>query len=283
MDCDQLITASKVDLRVLPDDQIHTHFAREIAAEIRANNLAGRSTRLILPVGPIKHYPLLVDICNRERISWENVHTFNMDEYCDWQGRAIPVDHPLSFEGFMRRVVFSHLDPALRIPEENIHFPDPLNLDTISAKIADLGGIDTCYGGVGYHGHVAFNEPPVSRWYPLTPEQMKTSLTRVVQLAPETMVMNSFRNTGGNSTNFPPMGVTLGMRDILGAKRIRLYCDGGEWQRHVLRMACLGAEDADYPVTLLQDHPDFGLVASQNTAAPPVPGLGGIGAVIRGA
>jgi glucosamine-6-phosphate deaminase len=270
----QLRAASKVKLTILSTDQIHAHFARSIANEIKTNNQSGQPTRLILPVGPVKHYPLLVEICNQERISWQTVYSFNMDEYCDWQGRAIPIDHPLSFEGFMRRVVFDQLDPELRIPEENIHFPDPMNLDTISEKIVAVGGIDICYGGVGYHGHVAFNEPPVSRWYSLPSEEMRASLTRVVNLAPETIVMNSVRNTGGNTTNFPPKGVTLGMRDILAAKRIRLYCDGGEWQRYVFRIACLGDTDADYPVTLLQDHQDYEIFASQDTATPPISALG---------
>lgn len=121
---------------------------------------------------------------------------------------------------------------------------------------------------------MAFNEPPISHWYTLTPDEMKNSLTRVVSLAPETMVMNSVRNTGGDSTHFPPMGVTLGMREILAARQLRLYCDGGSWQRHVLRIACLGHEDVDYPVTLLQGHPDFTLITNLDTANPPVPGLG---------
>ncbi len=276
MNPDQLAQASKVKLHVLPDAAaVHQHFARAISDEIQANNRAGRLTRLILPVGPIGQYARLVETCNQEGIHWHKVHTFNMDEYCDWQGRAIPRDHPLSFEGYMRREVFDRLAPHLRIPEENIHFPDPLRLEAISQAIARVGGIDTCYGGIGYHGHVAFNEPPVSRWYRLTPNEMRDSLTRVVSLAPETMVMNSVRNTGGDSTHFPPMGVTLGMVEILAARRLRFYCDGGAWQRHVLRIACLGREDVDYPVTLLQNHPDFVLITDLDTARTVAPAIGG--------
>ena len=160
---------SRVRLEIVPDPlALHGHFARSIADEIQANNQVGRPTRLILPVGPTGQYPILARICNQERISWRNVHTFNMDEYCDWQGRAVPITHPLSFEGTMHRLLFDALDPGLRIPEEQAHFPDPLNLERISERIRDVGGIDTCYGGIGYHGHVAFNEPPISRWYKLT-------------------------------------------------------------------------------------------------------------------
>jgi glucosamine-6-phosphate deaminase len=266
---EELIQASKIPLAILADlDTLYEHFARSIADEIKRNNGLGRSTRLILPVGPVGQYPLLARICNRERIHWKDVHIFNMDEYCDWQGRAIAPEHPLSFKGFMRNFI-DELDPVLRLPDEQLHFPDPLNLDQISQSIQAVGGIDTCYGGVGYHGHIAFNEPPISRWYRLTPEQFRASLTRIVPLAPETIVMNSIRTTGGNPAEMPPMAVTLGMGDILSARRIRLYCQGGAWQRTILRIALMGEEDVDYPVTLLQNHPDYEIFTTQDTAQMP--------------
>jgi glucosamine-6-phosphate deaminase len=266
----ELQARSKIKVTILPDQaSLFQHFARSLADEIQANNQASRPTRLILPVGPIGQYPLLVEICNQEGISWRCVHTFNMDEYCDWQGRLLPFEHPLSFRGFMFRHFFNRLTQDLRIPDEQVHFPDPLNLDGIRREIEAVGGIDTCYGGVGYHGHVAFNEPPISRWYKVSVEEFKTSLPRVVPLAPDTVVMNSIRNTGGNPNNFPAMGVTLGMGEILAARRIRMYCAGGMWQRHAARMAMFGEEMVEYPVTLLQSHPDYELILDRETAEPP--------------
>ena len=268
----ELARNSKVHLQVLPDlPALYQHFPRSIADEIQENNRHGKPTRLILPVGPLEQYPILAEICNRERISWKNVFTFNMDEYCDWQGRAIPAEHPLSFRGFIDKTLFECLDPEIRIPEDHVHFPDPLRLDWISDRIQAVGGIDTCYGGVGYHGHVAFNEAPISRWYKLTSEQLLNSLTRIVLLEPETIVMNSIRSTGGNPAAMPPMAVTLGMRDIFNARRIRLYCQGGSWQRTVLRIAAMGEESVEYPVTLLQGHADYRIFTDENTAMPPIP------------
>ena len=271
---ESLSAEAKVRFELLPDQAgLFRQMARAIADEIAANNRSRRPTRLILPVGPTGQYPLLVQICNQERISWKNVHTFNMDEYCNWQGRTIPADHPLSFRGFMERTVFSQLDLELRIPAAQIHFPDPLHLDSLSEAIQAVGGIDTCYGGVGYHGHVAFNEPPYSRWYRVTADEFRRSLTRLVPLAPDSVVMNSIRNTGGNPLSFPAMGVTLGMADILAARRIRLYCPGGTWQRTVLRIALFVEEDVSYPVTLVQGHPDYIVYADLETAQPPRVGL----------
>ena len=238
---EELQREARLPVRVVPDRAaLYAAFAREIADEIKARNAAGEPTRLILPVGPIGQFPVLAEICNRERISWQNVWTFNMDEYCDWEGRSISLDHPLSFEGYMRREFFAQLAPDLRIPEDQVYFPRIERIDEVSETIARLGGIDSCYGGIGIHGHVAFNEPPISRFYQVSLEEFRNSRTRVLPLAPETMVMNSIRRVGGNFYTFPPMAITIGMKDILESRRIRLYCDGGDWQKAILRIALLG-------------------------------------------
>ena len=97
----ELSKFSKIRFEIFTDSHtLLTHMARSIADEIKLNNLNGKPTRLILPVGPVGQYPILAEICNQEQISWKNVFTFNMDEYYDWQGRWIPSDHPLSFRGF---------------------------------------------------------------------------------------------------------------------------------------------------------------------------------------
>lgn len=273
-----LAAQSPLPLTILPDLATFTHhFAAAVANEIAANTAADRPTRLILPVGPVGYFAPLAQLCNEAGLSWANVHVFFMDEYCDWQGRAIGVDHPLSFAGFAQRALFDKLATRLALPPDQLHFPDPLHIDRISAEIARVGGIDTCYGGIGIHGHIAFNEPPISRWFTLTPAEFKASKTRLVQLAPETVVMNASRAASGNVAVLPPMAVTLGMADILAANRIRLYCQGGVWQRTVLRIALFGSpdtadgEDVNYPVTLLRSHPDLAFIATEETAHPPLP------------
>jgi glucosamine-6-phosphate deaminase len=266
---EQLQQDAKAPLRLAPDrPALYEAFAREIADEIKTRNAAGAPTRLILPVGPIGQFPALAEICNRERISWKSVWTFNMDEYCDWEGRSIPLEHPLSFEGYMRREFFAQLDPELRIPDDQVFFPRIERIDEVSETIDKLGGIDTCYGGIGIHGHVAFNEPPISRFYQVSLEEFRNSRTRVLPLAPETMVMNSIRRVGGNFYTFPPMAITVGMKDILESRRIRLFCDGGDWQKAILRIALLGEVSTHYPATLLQEHPDAMITADADTAAP---------------
>ncbi|MDA1312885.1 MAG: 6-phosphogluconolactonase [Acidobacteria bacterium] len=261
--------------RLLPDaDALLGHFARSIADEIKSRNGRDEPTRLILPVGPTKHYPTLVEITNRERISWRNVHLFQMDEFLDWQGRLIREDHPLSFVGFMRRELFGKIDPELRIPDAQYHFPDPFRPDEISARIEQAGGIDCCYGGIGYHGHVAFNEPPLSRWHRVTVAELRNSLTRVVALGADSIVVQSIHCSGGDSAAIPPMAVTLGMRDILAARKIRLYLAAGERHRAIFRISVAAEVTTDYPATLIQGHPDAEILTTEATAQPIALGLG---------
>lgn len=271
---DELRRRSKLKFRLVADrEALIDDMARSMANEIKLRNEHGLPTRLILPVGPVAQYPKLAAICNRERISWRNVYTFNMDEFLDWQGRPVPVDHPLSFEGFMRRTLFAALDPELRIPEDHAFFPDPFRIDEISDAIQGAGGIDCCYGGIGYHGHVAFNEPPVSRWWAVTPEELRESLTRVVVLGDDSIVVQSIHSSGGDSTAIPPMAVTLGMRDILASRKIRLYCAAGERHRAIFRISVAGEESVYYPSTLVQGHPDAEVVTDESTAMPIEVGL----------
>lgn len=274
----ELTHQSPIPVTVVSDlPALFSHFCDAILSEIIENNRLDRPTRLIFPVGPVGQYPLLAERSLREQISWRNVHIFLMDEYCDWQGRRIGYEHPLSFLGFAKRELFDKLPASLALPEEQLHVPDPTQIDRISEEIQQVGGIDTCYGGVGIHGHIAFNEPPISRWFKLSVEEFKASKTRLVQLAPETMVMNASRGASGDFSALPPMAVTLGMADILAARRIRLYCQGGVWLRNVLRLALFGSphsatgEDVDFPVTLLRSHRDLALVTDQVTAQPPLP------------
>ncbi|MHB1319121.1 MAG: 6-phosphogluconolactonase [Anaerolineae bacterium] len=252
MPLDEMDAWSPVDVRVLdPWRAVMEAMAQIMVDCIRANNAAGRITTLILPVGPTEQYPIAAEISNRERISWRNVWTFNMDEYLDWEGRPIPEEHPMSFHGAMKRDLFDRLDPELAIPEAQRWFPDPFDPDAIDAKIDEVTGgegVDICFGGIGEHGHIAFNESPdlINHYAHLTPDDFKDSKTRVLSLNPETLV-RALRNP--LYTLCPPGAVTLGMRVLLGARRIVLSTSGV-----IARIAAMHPPTMDFPVTYIQEH-----------------------------
>lgn len=270
----ELTRLARIPFRLLPDiPHLLADFAESIADEIRGANRESRPARLILPVGPVRHYPILAEMTNRERISWRNVWVFQMDEFLDWQGRPIPTSHPLSFTGFLQRELFARIDPDLRMPDSQHIVPHPFHIDEFSEVLDKVGGPDCCFGGIGYHGHVAFNEPPLSRWHQVSLEDLRQSLTRVVTLGDDSIVVQSIGSAGGNSHAIPPMAVTCGMRDILSSRRVRLYCAGGERHRAVFRMAVAGPVSVSYPVTLIQGHPGAEVCTDVATAQPIVAGL----------
>jgi glucosamine-6-phosphate deaminase len=271
---EHLRQAAQTPFELLADTPaLLTHFAASIGSEIRDRNSRGEPTRLILPVGPVRHYAELAEMTNRERLSWKDVWIFQMDEFLDWQGRTIAVDHPLSFEGCLRRELLHKIDPDLRPPEEQYWVPNPYRIDEISEQIARVGGVDVCYGGVGYHGHVAFNEPPLSRWHEISVEELRRSLTRIVMLGDDSIVVQSIHCSGGDSGAIPPMAVTLGMRDILAAGKIRLYLAAGERHRAIFRISVAGEVSVRYPATLVQGHPDALILTDHATARPIEPSL----------
>jgi len=244
-------------------EALHWRFAEDIAAEIQDNNRRDQRTVLILPVGPVGQYPILANIISERQISLADCHFFFMDEYCDDTGKAVSSNHPLSFKGISHKEFFSRLGPANGLNYENVYFPDIQNCDEIEKLITDFGGVDTCYGGIGIHGHVAFNEPQAG---------IKHTSPRKVRLSDFTLTINAIRsNVGGNLECFPKDAYTLGMRQILGAKRIRLYCRNGcdfDWANTILRIALFGTPGDDYPVTYIRST-NYTLITDHNTLACP--------------
>lgn len=270
MSPEELAKVSRYPLRILPDRAaLYEWLAREMVDELKANNAADRPTRWILPVGPKAQYPILAKICNAERISWENVWAFHMDEFLDWQGREVAPDHPFSFRGYCQKFLYDLLDPELLPPPEQVVYPSIYDLEGYSAKLAEVGGADTCFAGFGYRGHVAFNEPPATRWHHYTVEELAASKTRVVPLLEDTLVAHSHRATGGYTQAIPPMALTIGMADILASRRIRLITDGGAWKRMVVRVLLLTSEkDVNYPVTLCHGHPNVDVTVDMDSILP---------------
>ena len=252
MPLDEIDDWSPVKVVIYPDWQSPMEaMAQSMVDKIKENNSQAKSTAFIVPVGPVAQYPIAAEISNKERVSWKNVWTFNMDEYLDWQGRPIPQDHPMSFHGSMKKNLFDLLDEDLGIPEGQRWFPDPFDPDAIDNKIDEITGgqgVDICFGGIGEHGHIAFDESPdvINHYTHLTPDEFKASKTRPLQLNPETLV-RALRSP--LYTLCPPRAVTLGMRVILGAKRIELATAGV-----IAKIAAMHPPTMDFPVTFIQEH-----------------------------
>jgi glucosamine-6-phosphate deaminase len=237
--------------------RLYEVFAELLAQEIDGNNRAGRATRIILPVGPTAQYPVFVRKVLESKLSLKNCHFFFMDEYCDNNGKPLGHEHPVGFRSRAERLLFSPLEqkaPELIVPRNQVYFPDPEHPEKTEEQMQAVGGIDTCYGGIGIHGHVAFNEPE---------EGVEHSETRLIRTNLVTKTINMIRsNCGGFFGDFPELAVTIGMKQILRCPRIVLFprnnvfrADGTPLQvvNTVVRIAAAGGLEAtpggDYPAS----------------------------------
>lgn len=234
--------------------------ALEMTGIIRDHNSRGERTVFIVPVGPVGQYPIFVRLVNEEGLDLRNCWFFNMDEYLTDGGEWIEKSDPLSFRGFMDRVVYSKIKPELVMPEAQRVFPDPKDPSALDKKLEELGGADACFGGIGITGHLAFNEPQ-----DIPADEFCNLPTRVLDIAPETRATNCVGDLGGALEDMPKKCVTIGMKQILGAKKLRLAVFR-DWHRAVCRRAAYGEPTPLFPVTLAQGHPDALLIIN-NVAA----------------
>lgn len=265
---------AKVNVRILPKPaDVYEDIATTMIEELKLNNAANKPTRWILPCGPRGQYPIFAQRVNHERISLKNVHVFHMDDHLDWQGRHLPLDHPYSYEGWMGRNFYGCIHSDINVPVEQRHFPNIARLDAMAEAMKQVGGVDSVYGGIGYRGHIAFNESPRSPWYKISKEEFRNCTTRILHLNDDTLVALSQRGAGGCSDVVPPMVITLGMRELLAAGRIRLYSETGAWKQTVIRILLFGNISPEIPVTYVQRHRDCVVTVDAATAACPPLGI----------
>lgn len=256
---------ARIPLKLLGDSgEVFYEIALTMVNAIEENNRQGKPTVFICPVGPVGQYPIFVRLVNERRLSLRGCWFINMDEYLNDDGSYIDMAHPLSFRGFMNRAVYSRVDPQLVMPESQRVFPDPADPDNIRRVIERLGGVDIAFGGIGINGHLAFNEARDE----LSPEAFAELPTRVLDISRETRTANAIGDLNGAIDAMPKRCVTIGMKEILSARRVVLGVFR-DWHRSVVRQAAYGEVSAHFPVTLLQRHPNAVILVNANAAKQP--------------
>ncbi|MDE7376979.1 MAG: glucosamine-6-phosphate deaminase [Muribaculaceae bacterium] len=218
--------------------------AQYVAARINeANPTPEHPFVLGCPTGssPLGMYRELVKLCKEGKVSFANVVTFNMDEYC-----GLPEEHPESYHSFMWTNFFGHID----IKKENVNFLDGNAADVVAEckryedKIKAYGGVDLFMGGVGQDGHIAFNEPGSSL----------TSRTRQMALTTDTIIANS-RFFEGNLDAVPKTALTVGVGTVMDARTVLLLVNGHAKARALHHGVEAGISQM-WTISALQMHPD---------------------------
>lgn len=194
-----------------------------------------------LPTGstPMGTYKKLIEMYQAGKLSFQNVVTFNMDEYI-----GLDENHAQSYHYFMHENFFKHID----IKPENINILNGMTKDyakecqRYEEKIKSYGKIHLFLGGVGSDGHIAFNEPASSL----------TSRTRVKTLTQETIKANS-RFFDNDINQVPTTALTVGVGTICDAEEVMILATGQNKAR-ALHHAIEGSINHMWTVSVLQMH-----------------------------
>ena len=216
--------------------------AQEIADLIREKSKQNSHCVLGLATGssPIKVYEELVRMHKDEELSFQNVISFNLDEYYPMQKSNVQ-----SYDYFMREHLFNHVD----ILPEHINIPDGMVSDEdlyqscvdYEMKIKSVGGIDFQLLGIGRTGHIGFNEPG----------SHLNSGTRNIKLDHITRVDAAPAFLGID--NVPTKAITMGIGTASTAKRIVLLAWGAN-KADILKKTIEGDITSHVPATYLQNH-----------------------------
>lgn len=199
---------------------------------------------------PLGMYRELIALNKSGKVSFQNVVTFNMDEYV-----GLPKQHPESYYSFMWNNFFSHID--IKPGNTNILNGNANDLDKecteYEEKIKSYGGIDLFMGGIGPDGHIAFNEPGSSL----------NSRTRQKTLTTDTIIANS-RFFDNDINKVPKTALTVGVGTVLAAKEVMIIVNGHNKAR-ALYHAVEGGITQMWTISALQNH-EHGIIVCDDAA-----------------
>ena len=260
----------RVPLRIVGDSaELGALMAREFVELIETNNREGLVTRAIVPCGPKCWYEPFVGLVNSRAVSLRKLFVFHMDECLDWQGQTLPRRHPYNFRSFMEEHFYAGVEPQLAVPDAQRFWLTPATMEAVRIAISEAP-LDVTIGGWGQDGHIAYNQTRRHPFSFITLDELAGSTIRIQENNLDTIIALAQRTFGAAYQFVPPMSVTLGLRECLGAKRVRVYSDTGAWKQTALRVALFSEPTPEYPLTLLQKHPDAMITATKETASHPI-------------
>ena len=187
---------------------------------------------------PIPTYQNIIKMHKDENVSFKDVKTYNLDEYCD-----LPKDDKNSYYTFMHEQLFNGLD----ILEKNVHFLDGNAADADAEcasydKAVKEAGIDIQLLGIGNNAHIGFNEPADK----FTEGSFKVKLTE--------STINANKIYFDENT-MPHYALTVGVKQIMSAKKVILIATG-EKKAEAVRNMIKGEVTPNVPASILQEHED---------------------------
>jgi glucosamine-6-phosphate deaminase len=198
---------------------------------------------------PLSLYAELARRGSRGEVNFSHMTGFAIDELY-----GVPPDHPATNATYFLRELTG------RVPLRALHVMNSETDDTdaecarFQRLIEDAGGLDLVVLGIGRNGHLAFNEPG------------STFDSRARKVALEPMSREPYVPFFGSLEATPAFGLTLGIADLLAARRALLLANGAEKAEAITR-ALQGPVTEELPASALQRHPDLIVVLDREAAA----------------
>jgi glucosamine-6-phosphate deaminase len=197
---------------------------------------------------PVGLYKRLVE-AHKDGLSFKHIQTFNLDEYV-----GLSKNHDQSYYHFMFEHLFKHVDVNLN----KVHLPKGEgSLEDVVSEYEDMlqkNPQDLQLLGIGTNGHIGFNEPGTSF----------DSTVHVIRLKDETRQDNA--RFFDSIDEVPHFAITMGIKDILRAKKILLVASGQNKAMAIKEML-EGKIREEVPCTILQNHPDVVVVLDEAAAS----------------
>ena len=226
----------------------------EAAAEYLLNVVKSKPTAVLgLPTGssPIGMYKILVSEYKNNNVSFENVKTFNLDEYM-----GLDRNNDQSYYYFMNENLYSHVN----LKTENINIPDgmakDINQESIryENKLKAEGPMDIMFLGIGNNGHIGFNEP----------DEYFEPFTHEVKLTQDTIEANA--RFFEKIEDVPTKAITMGVKTISSARKIVLIAAGSA-KAAAIAKAVNGKITTKVPASILQMHDDVTIIIDKEAAS----------------
>jgi glucosamine-6-phosphate deaminase len=223
------------------------------AASILAGQILLKSNSVLgLATGstPIGTYQELVRMHHEGIIDFEEIVTFNLDEYY-----GLPRTNEQSYYHFMNEHLFCHIN----INNKNVHIPHGMTRDIegecrrYEEEIKKAGGIDFQLLGIGRNGHIGFNEPDVKF----------EAVTHLVTLDQDTIEANA--RFFDDPQDVPHKAISMGIKTIMHSKKIILLASGSEKAKTIHAMIH-GNITPELPASILQLHPDATVILDEAAA-----------------
>lgn len=199
---------------------------------------------------PVPIYKKLIEMNKAGQVDFARVRTVNLDEYC-----GIPGTHDQSYRYFMDTNLFDHIN----IDKNNTFVASGMgdyeaNAAELERMVREGGPADLQLLGIGNNGHIAFNEAA---------DQL-VAVAHTEQLTESTIEANA--RFFEKKEDVPTMAITMGMGDILAAKKVVLAATGLAKVPAIKGLIMDDVITTQNPSTMLKMHDDAVVVIDRELA-----------------